>query len=606
MDTLPKLLDHQAETRGDKTAIRFKSLGLWQNLTWDSVLNEVRHFTCGLADLGTVRGDTIAVIGGNTPRIFCAMTACQSLGAIPVPIYGDLAGDEFAGMLEKIAPRYVVAGDQQQVDSVLELKSRGIAPQGIIYTVGRGMSNYDRALVHDFGDIQKRGREYLMTHPEFYTEAVNSGSPDDSAMILFTSGVDDPPKPAVVSHRQILSVTEYLAETEQISDADEVLSFMPIFLPANLLCGYMLSHVVGMCLSCPESTETVMENLREVSPSLMFAPPHVYKQMLASMRERINLTRGLSRKIYDKFMNARARGRHSALGDLLVTAPIRELYGINHLRVALTSGDAINSDVFAFFDSFEVPLKQIYGTAETCGLITMQTTERTDQNVGRAIRGVEVKIADTGEIMCRGENVFSGYYENGQASDVALSRDSWFRTGDIGTLSSDGVLTVLDKLTALGKLSDGTDFRPKIIEKAIKESLYVNEAFVSGDGEQSLVAIITIDSDTVGTWADQHDIRYTGYTDLAIKQEVQGLIKEQVADANQRIADHQPTIKSFLVFHRQWSPQTGELSWTHKLRRNQMKRDFDSMLKAMHNEQRVFEFDDPRSGNRIDFQITSL
>lgn len=606
MSTLPKLLDHQARNRGAKMAMRIKSLGLWKSLTWSEVLDEVRRFACGLADLGIARGDTVAVIGGNVPRIFCALTACQSIGAIPVPIYGKLEGDELAVMLDKTAPRYIVAEDQQQVDSVLDLKSRGVSPRGIIYTVGRGMSTYDPELVHDFESVQKRGDGYLAAHPGFYAEAVAAVSPDDPAMILFTSGIDEHPRPAVLSHRQILGLAESVADAEKVTDADEVLSFMPIFLPANLLCGYVLSHVTGMCLSCPESTETVMENLCEISPSIMFAPPHVYKQIRASVRERVNLTRGLSRKIYDSCMDKAMRGKRSVLADVLSAAPIRELYGLNHLRVAFSGGDAISSDVFTFFDSIGVSLKQVYGAAETFGFITMQTRECTDKNVGHAVRGMEVKIADNGEIMCRGENVFSRYYKDEQATATVLSEDGWFRTGDVGTVAGGGELTVLDRITARGRLSDGTGFSPKIIEKTIKESLYVNEAFVSGDGEDSLAAILTIDSDVVGTWADQQDIRYTGYADLATKKEVRELIKEQVVRANRRIAGSQPEVRKFLVFHRQLSPQTGELSWTHKIRRNAMGESLAGMLRAMHGGRGNFEFDDPHGSERVDFRILSL
>ena len=606
MDTLPKLLNHQAEARGGREALRAKKLGLWRSLTWRDVLDEVRRFACGLLDMGVVRGDTVAVIGNNTPRIFCSITACQAIGAIPVPIYGKLAGGVLGDMLKEIAVSYVVAEDQQQVDDVLEMKPRGVDPGMIIYTVERGMSNYDRSLVRDFEDVQKRGDEYLSAHPGIYEESVNGVGPDDVAMIVFSSGTETVPKPVVMTHRHILSVGRHIAAAENVTDEDETLSFMPIFLPANLVSGHVLSYLTGMCLSCPESTETVMENLREIGPSLLYAPPHVYKHFLADIRERITLTRGLSRKIYDKYMHAAEQGQRSQLGEILVMAPVRELYGLNRLRVAFTSGDAISANVFGFFDRLGIGLKQIYGSAETFGYITLQAEERTEQNVGHAVRGMEIKIADNGEVMCRGENVFSCYYNDEQSAAAVLDQDGWFHTGDVGTLNSNGELVVMDRIAALGKLRDGTDFMPKVVEKEIKGSLYINEAFVSGNGEESLVAVLTIDGSTVSAWAEHHDIRYTGYADLAAKPEVRDLLKEEVAQANQRVAGRQPTVKSFVIFHRNMSPQTGELTWTHKLRRNAVRRNFDALFGALHAGREAHDFNDPHSGAQVSLRITSF
>lgn len=607
MDTLPKLLNHQAQIRGAKVAMRAKRLGVWKRLTWSETLDEVRRFACGLADAGVVKGDTVAVIGGNTPRIFCAITACQAIGAIPVPIYGNLAGRDLSRRLEKVAPRYVVAEDQQQVDAVLGLASQASAEapfKAVIYTSGRGMRGYDSGVVRDFEDVQRRGDEYLRANPDFYTTAVTAGAGDDPALILFTSGVEERAKPVVLSHRHVTNVANDVAEVEKVTEDDEALSFMPIFLPTNLLCGYVLSHVTGMCLSCPESPETVMENLREVAPSVLYAPPHVYKQIRASVRERVELTRGLSRWFYNNYVESPPQNKKLALlGDVLVAAPIRELYGLNHLRVAFTGGDAISSDVFRFFSSVGVELKQIYGTTETLGFITMQVEERSADNVGHAVRGMEVKVAAGGEVMCRGDNVCTQYYRDEASTAAALDQDGWFHTGDVGTISAGGELTVVDRLAALGKLRDGSSFMPKAIERKIKESLYINEAFVSGDGEESLVAVVTIDSNTVSSWANHHDVRYTGYADLAVKPEILELIKREIGKANQRLTDNQPTVGRFLIFNRQLSPQTGELTWTHKMRRDVMAKSFSDMLQALHAGRANFDYDDPRSGSRVSFEI---
>ena len=606
MDTIPKLLDHQAETRGHREALRAKRLGLWKSMTWAETLTEVQRFACGLVDLGVVKGDTIAVIGGNTPRIFCAITACQAVGALPVPIYSNLAGDVLGNMLEKVTPRYVVAEDQQQVDDVLALDLHGCELKAMIYTVGRGMRNYDRNLMHDFEAVQKRGDKYLSSHPGVYSEMVNAGSPDDPAMILFTSGINELPKPAVLSYKNMLNVANYIAELEGLSEKDEVLSFMPIFLPVNMMSGYVLSHVTGMCVSCPESTETVMENMSEIAPSLLYAPPHVYKQIRAAIRERITLTRGLSRKLYDRYMAKAMQGKHSKLGEILVFAPVRELYGLNHLRVAFTSGDAIGKGDFDFFSALGVKLQHVYGAVETSGFITMQIDQKTEETVGKAVRGMEIKVTDNGEIMCRGENVFSSYYKDEQLTNAAFDKEGWFHTGDIGTLSSSGELIVMDKLTAVGKLRDGTSFMPKTIEKTIKDSLYINEVFVSGEGEESLVAVVTIDNSTVSAWAEHNNIRYAGYTELTANPQVKDLIRDEIAAANQRVTNNRFRVKSFLILHRQILPQTGELTWTHKIRRNKLKQEFVELTKAMHAGHESFDFNDVHSREQVKLKVVSF
>ena len=585
--------------------MRSKRLGRWESLSWNAARDEVQKFACGLADLGVTRGDTVAVIGGNAPRIFSAITACQCIGAIPAPIYGNLAGEELLHMLKTLACRYVVAEDQQQVDAVLEVQSSALPYEAIVYTASRGMSVYDRESIHDFGEVQKRGERYMAAHSSFYADEVAAGKPEDVAMILFTSGVAGHPKPAVLCHKHILTAARHVADLAGVNPHDEVLSFMPIFLPVNLLSGYVLSYMTGMRMNCPESGETVMDNLREISPSILYAPPHVYKQIYSGIRERMRVTDGLSRKLYGMFMEKRVRW--PVVGDILVKSPIREMYGFNRLRLALAGGDSINAEVLSFFNALGVDLRQVYGTAETFGCIAMQSRRGGSDDVGNTVGRMEVKVGSEGEIMSRGETVFSGYYRDEALTASVLDKDGWFHTGDIGSVSSDGKLTVADRLDAVGKLKAGTVFKPKAVEKEIKESIYVDNVFVSGDGEEFLAAIVTVDGGTVGAWADDRDIRYAGYADLASKPEVVKLIGQEVEDANLRLSDNQPKVRNFLVFHRQFAPQTGELTWTYKIRRQVMQERFKSMLQALHGGQAdFFEFDDSHSGGRINFQIHSL
>lgn len=610
MDTIPKLLLYQAQERSDHPALRIKRLGIWETRTWSMVSGNVKRLAGGLLDYGVTKGEPIVVIGNNTPDIYCAISACQVVGAIAAPVFSVPPRDSFASVMQATQARIVIVQDQQQVDALLALKNLEQPLEAIIYIEKRGIdSTYDAQLVSSYQDLCERGDRYLDSQPaQTFEQLIGEGREDDPAIIIFNSGTDAAALPVALTHKNILSTGRYLAEQENITDADEMLSFMPISLGFNLLCSYVLSHVAGFCISCPENTETVMENLHEVTPSILYAPPYAYKQIATSMRERIDVARGMAARLYARYVrNPAEQGGNklswldNALGDILVRAPIRNLYGLGRLRLGFTGGDSVHVGTFNLFSALGVELKQIYGAAETSGCITVQVEERTADNVGHVMQGAQLKISEQGEVLCKGPNVFSGYYKNQEATQKVIDSEGWYHSGDIGEIREDGTVHIYDKLSARTQFKDGNMLLPKVVENAIKGSLFVKEAFVTDLDGSDLYAVVCIDPDSVGRWAEHHGVRYTSYADLASTREVEQLIYEAIQDANQEISGTQPAVKKYSLMRRPFSPTTGELTWTNKLRRTFLKDCFSKANRTVDNGQECLEI-----AQAADDQVTNL
>ncbi len=604
MNTIPKLLVHQAQVHADAVAIRSKQLGIWRAFTWQQVLAEVETIACGFADLGVNKSDAIAIMGSNNPHIFNSITACQAVGAIPVPIYGNSVGEELAYMLNISGAQFAVAQDQQQVDALLALP--GHALQQIIYISQRGLSVYPHSNMSSFEELKERGRRFHAQTPNFFAQAVESSDQETPGMVLFTSGVSGNPLAVQVKYKNMLHVATYIAKTDGITTADEVLSFMPISRATSLLFGYVMSHVTGLCVSCPENVETIMGNLCEINPTLLYGPPQVYKYIAASIYDRIDLADGLPRKLYDYYINNAIEKKRPmrGIGEVLVAGPIRDLYGLGKVRLLLSGGDLIPSQLFDFFRALDIKIRKIYGNTESFGCITLQAAEETTEDVGYAIEGMEIKISDEGEILCRGKNLVSSYLNNPQATQQAFDAQGWHRTGDVGVLEPSGLLHIYDRLNAVTVMPDKTKYMPKVIESSIKASPYVHEAFVGGGDTGELVAAVIISGDLVGKWAKNKKIRYAGYADLSRKKPVQDLIAEAIVSANATKAQNkQPSVRKFILFHRQLSFQAGEITLMSKLRRSFLQKSFGDIIQAAQSGKENIQFFDSMNKEQVLFNI---
>lgn len=602
MDTFPRLLIHQADIHKDLPAVRVKRLGVWQTYTWEDMFAYVKDLANGLADVGVQRGDRVIVMSGNTPEALFVISALQINGAVPIPLNVNFSIQLLSRVVDMLGVKYAYGHDQQQVDALLEASQPGVLKH-IFYTHPRGLDAYDQKVICDITTVRERGQAYGVSNPQSFTSAVNAIKSSDTAFIFLSSGVSQEPKGVPLSYGNLLHVARYIAKVENINEHDELLSFMPLAMPASFLYGQAISFLCGFCVSCPESGDTVLENMREIGPTLFFAPAHVYKYLAALFHNRMSQGHGLSRKLYDKYLENSSLDESSLIGELLVLSPIKNVYGLSQLRVAITGGDAVSENSFNLFRKLGVDIKQIYGCAETSGCITMQTAEEKEaKTVGHAIEGSEVKISSDGEVICRGPNVFSGYVGDGAAS--TLDAEGWFHTGDIGVIT-DNQLSIQDKMEFLTILDNGQKVMPKIVENAVKSSPYIKNSFAWVANNSIVCALIVVEEATMDNWAEQNDVRYTGYADLVSKDEVQQLITSELRETNTNI-QQAAAVKRFVLLARDFSTEAGEVTWTNKLRRPIINKHFAALVERIGSDQAMVEHDDSVATTQFQYKVCKV
>ncbi len=587
LDTFPRLLLHHAQVRGERPATREKDLGIWQTWTWSQVAQEVRAIACGLAELGFKRGDNLAIIGDNRPRLYWAMAAAQCLGGVPVPLYQDAVAAEMVFVLQDAGVRFAIVEDQEQVDKLLENKADCPDLQHIIYDDPRGLRHYNQPFLHGLDEIQEMGRIHNRNHPEFLDAEIALGRPDDVAVMLYTSGTTGKPKGVCQTHGSFIAAAKSGCDFDKLGPEDNILSYLPMAWVGDHLFSFAQAMYAGFTINCPESGDTVMTDMREIGPSYYFAPPRVFENLLTQVMIRMEDAGALKRGLFHYFMGvARRCGAEMldgkpvgtadrllyALGDVFIYGPLRNVLGMSRIRVAYTAGAAIGPDLFRFYRSIGVNLKQLYGATETCAAVCLQPDGQIKfDTVGPPAPGVEVRIADSGEVLVRGKVMLKEYYKRPDATAESIDAEGWFHTGDAGFFDEDGHLKIIDRARDVGKLAGGAMFAPNYIENKLKFFSYIKEAVAFGHGREMVCAFVNIDMGAVGNWAERRNIAYSGYTDLAQKPEVYDLIRECVESANADLA-HDPVLADsqvhrFLILHKELDPDDDELTRTRKVRR---------------------------------------
>lgn len=587
LDTFPKLLLDNAERFRGLPAVREKEFGIWQSWTWDQVLDEVEALAGGLAAMGFERGDKLAVIGDNRPRLYWSMCAAQALGGVPVPMYQDSVADELAYVVEHCGARFAVVQDQEQVDKLLEVGERYRGIEKIVYLWPKGLRHYDQGLIRDFRDVQAEGREYLGARPGFFRTEAAKGAGADDGIILYTSGTTGRPKGVVLTHDNVLRQSWAGIEFEEIGRDEDILAYLPMAWVGDNVFSYAQSYLAGFCVNCPEGASTVMTDLSEIGPTLYFAPPRVFENLLTNVTIRMEDAGRLKRALYRYFMKvARRAGARLLdgepvppgdrlryrLGNLLVYGPLRNTLGLSRVRIAYTAGEAIGPDIFDFYRSIGINIKQLYGQTEASVFVTIQPNGEVDPNtVGRPLPNVDLKVTDDGEVLYRSPGVFREYYKNPEATAEARDAEGWVHTGDAGIIDARGHLRIIDRAKDVGKLNDGTLFAPKYLENKLKFFPYVKEAVCFGDGRDRATAFVNIDLDAVGNWAERRGIAYSSYQELAGHPDVYDLVGECIEQVNGDLAaDPQlagSRIARFLILHKELDADDGELTRTQKVRR---------------------------------------
>ncbi|MCP4328939.1 MAG: long-chain fatty acid--CoA ligase [Alphaproteobacteria bacterium] len=621
-DTFPKLLIRNAKVRGNRPASREKQYGIWQTWTWSDVLDEVRAIACGLAAMGMKRGDRLAIIGDNRPQLYWTMVSAQAIGAVPVPLYQDSVAEEMKFVTNHAEVRFAVVEDQEQVDKLIEIKADLPHLEEIVYADTRGMRNYTAPNLHSIEALQEKGRDYHRDHPDFFDAEVAKSNGKDTAIVLYTSGTTGQPKGVILSFDNVVITAQNAVDREGLREDEEVLAYLPMAWVGDNIFSLAQAYCAGFCVSCPESAATVTHDLREIGPTYYFAPPLIYERILTNVMIRMEDASWLKRKTFHYFMGiARRVGTRIldgesvglvdrltyALGNILVYGPLKNTLGFSRIRIAYTAGEAIGPDIFDFFRSLGINIKQLYGSTEASVFVTIQPNgEIKPDTVGTPAPDVELKIAENGEVMFRSPGVFQAYYKNEEATRTTKTDDGWVHTGDAGIIGTDGHLKIIDRAKDVGRLNDGTMFAPKFIENKLKFFPNVAEVVAFGDGRDYVAAFINIDLEAVGNWSERSGYSYGSYQELAAKPEVYALIAGHIEQVNGDLAaDPQlfgSQVRRFLILHKALDADDGELTRTRKVRRSFIADKYGVLIDALYSDKTHQEietevtFEDGRKG----------
>ena len=624
--TFPQLLLAHAARRPDAPAMREKEYGIWQTTSWAQMVTLVKHIACGLHQAGLHRGEHLVVIGANRPRLYATMLAAQSLGAIPVPLYQDAVAAECVFPINNAEVRFAVVEDQEQVDKMLEIRDRCPQLAHLYYDDPRGLRNYVEEGLGGLAELVAAGEVFAQQHPGFFQEEVDKARPEDVAAMFFTSGTTGNPKGVVHTHDSLINRAHVGAKFDKLTETDEVLAYLPPAWIGQNIFSYAQWLAAGYVVNCPESSGTVTIDLKEVGPTYYFAPPRVFEGLLTSVMIRMEDAGALKRKMFHYFMDvARKVGPALmdgkpvsgtdrllySLGNVLVYGPLRNTLGFSRVRVAYTAGEAIGPDLFTFYRSIGINIKQLYGSTETAVFVCLQPDHQARADtVGVPCDGVEIKLSDTGEILVKSPGLLKGYYKNPEATAEVLTADGWYHTSDAGFIDAEGHLKIIDRVKDVGRImggpNDGAMFAPKYVENKLKFFSHIKEVVAFGDKRERVCVMINIDFDAVGNWAERRNLPYAGYTDLAQKPEVYELVRECVEKVNADLSRDEllagSQISRFLVLHKELDADDGELTRTNKVRRGFIGDKYGVLVDALYGDkteqyiETAVKFEDGRSG----------
>jgi len=631
-DTFPKLVKLNAERVPKKIAIREKEYGIWQSYTWRDYFEQSRLIALGLASLGFARGDKTAIVGDNRPPLYWSVMATQALGGVPVPLYQDSIEKELAYIVDHAEARFAIVEDQEQVDKLLHVMAQCPRLEHVIYADPRGMRSYNQPLLLSLAELRERGRRFAEAHPGVFEAEMAKGAADDTAIICYTSGTTGTPKGAMLSYRNLVLTARNAVAFENLGADEEILSYLPMAWVGDHVFSYAQSIIAGFAANCPESAATVLSDLKEIGPTYFFAPPRIWESLLTSVMVRIEDCAWPKRKLVQFFLGlAQAMERHRLndqpvpawrrllypIGWVLVYAPLRDNLGMRRVRRAYTAGEAIGPEIFLFFRSLGINVKQLYGMTEASVFVTIQKDGdvRLD-TVGTPVPDVEIRISEQVEVLYRSPGVFQGYYKNPEATRQTVE-DGWLRSGDAGFLDTQGHLKIIDRAKDITRLADGTIFPPKYLENKLKFSPYIKEAVCIGQDRPFVTALLNIDLSAVGNWAERRGIAYTSYTDLSQKPEVYELVRGEVDRVNRSLREDEllksARIRRFLILHKELDPDDEEITRTRKVRRGYIAQKYRALIEALYGERERVQieaqvtYEDGRTGTiRADVRIEDV
>ena len=639
MQTLPSLphyLLRNAELHAKRVAMRHKDLGIWREWTWAAVCAEVQAFSIGLLELGLKPGDKVAIIGANRPKLYWSFSAIQSIGGIPVPMYSDAVADEMVYVLEHADVRFAICQDQEQIDKVLSVQEQLPLLEKLMYDEPRGLRDYDPELILSVDEVQKRGRQAVerdSNQAVKWRMGIDELVSDELCVMLYTSGTTGRPKGVMLSHNNLIITSINANAFDNLDHTEETIAYLPLAWVGDHVFSYGQSLTAGYCVCCPESMEAITECRREIAPTYFFAPPRVFETLLTTITVAMEDASRPKRAMFNHFIEvAKHHGEavlngesvpplariQYAVGEWCVYGPLKNRLGMSNVRVAYTAGEAIGPDIFRFYRSLGINLKQLYGQTEASVYITAQPDGQIDADtVGTASIDVELQIAENGEVLYRSPGVFLGYYQNDEATASTKTPEGWVHTGDAGFIDDNGHLRIIDRAKDVGKLNDGSLFAPKYIENKLKFFSNVKEVVAFGDQRDFVTAFVNIDLTAVSNWAERNNIVYASYQELAGHPQVYDMIEKHIEQVNVDLAAEPRVagacIKRFLILHKELDADDGELTRTQKVRRKFINERYEPLIEALYSDKETqfvsttVVFEDGRQGTiEADVRIKTL
>ncbi|WP_156023468.1 AMP-binding protein [Sulfitobacter donghicola] len=601
--SVPALLHRNAKQFGNAPAYREKEYGIWQSWTWSQTRDEVEALALGLMELGINEGDFVAIIGRNRPYLYWAMMAAEMCGAVPVPLYQDANAEEMAYVMNHCGARFAIVGDQEQVDKIFEVQDELPEFERMIYLDPRGLRKYDHDVLDQYQAVQEMGRQNRDKHIKELEARQAKLDYDSTGVMLYTSGTTGKPKGVVLSNRNVIETAKSSSEFDNLRQTDEILAYLPMAWVGDFIFSVGQALWTGFCTNCPESADTMHVDLREIGPTYYFAPPRVFETQLTNVMIRMEDASRFKKRLFDHYM-AHARKVGPAIldgesvsfldrvkyrmGELFIYGPLKNTLGFSRVRVGYTAGEAIGPEIFDFYRSLGINLKQLYGQTEATVFITAQPDGQVrSDTVGVTCPGVELKIADNGEVFYRSPGVFVEYYKNPESTADTKDPEGWVATGDAGFVEPDsGHLRIIDRAKDVGKMADGSLFAPKYVENKLKFFPNILEAVVFGNGKEQCTAFINIDLTAVGNWAERNNIGYASYQELARHPQVMAQIQEHVEAVNESVAEDEMLsgcqIHRFVVLHKELDADDGELTRTRKVRRRIIEEKYDDIIAALY------------------------
>ncbi len=601
--SIPALLERNVAVFASRPAYREKEFGIWQSWTWADTAAEIEALALGLINLGVNEGDFVAIIGRNRPYLYWSIVAAQSVGAVPVPLYQDAVAEEMAYVLGHCGARFVIAGDQEQVDKVIEVQDQLHQFEHLIYLDARGMRKYDHSHLHQYSHVQNQGRA---ARDEFIEELKRRRAKldyDSTCVMLYTSGTTGKPKGVVLSNRNVIESAKSSCVFDGLTEKEEILAYLPMAWVGDFIFSIGQAYWAGFCVNCPESADTMQTDLREIGPTYFFAPPRVFETQLTNVMIRMEDAGALKQRMFHHYMeHARKVGPalldgkpvsaadrlKYRIGDTLVYGPLKNTLGLSNVRVGYTAGEAIGPEIFDFYRSLGINLKQLYGQTEATVFITVQPDgEVRSDTVGVPAPGVELRIADNGEVFYRSPGVFVEYYKNPESTADTKDAEGWVATGDAGFIEDGtGHLRIIDRAKDVGKMADGSLFAPKYVENKLKFYPSILEAVVFGNGRDQCTAFINIDLAAVGNWAERNNIAYASYQELAGHPQVMDAIQGHVEEVNRSVAEDPMLsgcqVHRFVVLHKELDADDGEMTRTRKVRRRIVEEKYHDIITALY------------------------